>query len=240
MAETIEDLQLGELKLIQDTDAFRFGTDAVLLSDFAKTLASKRTLDLCCGNGIVPILLSHKTKTPQICGLEIQPGAYSLACRSVALNRLEERISITLGDLKQAEQFYEVRSFDVITCNPPYMKKGAAIANETDAKTIARHEVMCSLEDIIRTSARLLKQGGHLVMVHRPNRMAEVISLMREYRIEPKRLRMIHPSVTAEPTLFLIDGLLYGGSELRIMPPLILCGQDGGESEELKQIYGRR
>lgn len=237
--ETIENLQLGGLRLIQKRNGFRFGTDAVLLADFAKDVPSGQTLDLCCGNGIIPIILSHKTKTKKICGLEIQHDVLEMAKRSVLLNGLEDRVELLEGDLRHAEEYYPVRSFDLITCNPPYMRAGAAIENPSETKLIARHEITCSLEDVIRVSARLLKTGGKLLMVHRPGRLVDVLTQMRANRIEPKRLRMVYPAENHPPILFLVEGLLYGGTELRILPPLVLRDQDGRETEELKRIYER-
>lgn len=238
--ETIEDLQLGGLRLIQSRDGFRFGTDAVLLADFAKDILSEKTLDLCCGNGIIPILLSYKTKTRKICGLELQHEVAEMAKRSVILNGLENRVEICEGDLRQAETIYPVRSFDLITCNPPYMRAGTAIENPSDTKLLARHEIACSLEDVVRVSARLLKTGGKLLMVHRPARLVDVLSQMRAYRIEPKHLRMVYPAENRPPILFLVEGLLFGGSELRMLPPLILRDVSGMETEELKRIYERK
>lgn len=237
--ETVEDLQCGGLKLIQDTDLFKFGTDAVLLADFAKNAKGKNLLDMCTGNGIVPILLAAKTKLEKLYGIEIQQKSAQLAMRSVELNGLENRVSIINDDLKESLKYFEKRTFDVITCNPPYMKTNSAIVNSNDLKTIARHEVCCNLEDIISNAAGLLKVGGRFFMVHRPSRLAEVISCMKNHKLEPKKLRFVHPDEKSEPVLFLIEGLFGGGEEIRIMPPLFLKGADGSESDELKKIYER-
>lgn len=237
--ETIDDLQCGGYKLLQDSDGFKFGTDAVLLSDFAKGCRCKRLLDMCTGNGIVPILLAAKTKIGRIYGIEIQKSAAELARRSAELNALKDRVEIINGDIKEYNRYFEKRSFDAVTCNPPYMKAGSSIVNENDAKMIARHEISCTLEDIISAAAELLAVGGRFFMVHRPKRLAEVIACMKKHRIEPKRLRFVHPDEHSEPALFLIDGLIFGGEEIRIMPPLFLKGENGEESEELKAIYGR-
>lgn len=236
--ETIEGLQCGGMKLIQNKSGFRFGTDAVLLADFAKDFPAQNALDLCCGNGIIPILMAAKTRIKKLHGLEIQPEAAALARRSVALNGLERRVEIRTGDLKDSA-IYPKRHFNMITCNPPYMKTGTAIINENDAKTIARHEVKCTLDDIFLAASRLLDVKGRIFMVHRPARLAEVMSSMKRHRIEPKRLRLVFPDAKSEPTLFLIEGLLFGGEEIRIMPPLFLKNEQGGESEELKRIYNR-
>lgn len=238
--DTLEDLQCGGMKIYQDKDGFRFGTDAVLLADFAKGCRAKTALDLCTGSGIVPILLAAKTRLEKICGIELQHKAAELAQKSVSLNGLNNRVFIREGDLKNCLDFYQKRSFDMITCNPPYMKSGAAIVNESDAKVIARHEVKCSLDDVIYAASVLLKVGGRFFMVHRPTRAAEVIAAMSRYKIEPKRLRFVHPDPKSEPVLFLIEGLIFGGSELRVMPPLFLKDENGSESAELAAIYGRR
>lgn len=237
--ETIEDLQVGGLRLIQKADGFRFGIDAVLLADFAKSAPSAKTLDLCCGSGIIPILLSHKTKTPEICGIEIQPEIYAAAKRSVELNGLDDRLKLTLGDLKNAVNVYGKRQFDVITCNPPYTPAGSGIVNMSDTKLIARHEIMCTLEDVIAASSLLLKQKGRLMLVHKPGRLADIICLMRENDIEPKRIRFVHKNPSSEPSLVLVDGAYKGGRELRIAPPLYLYNENGTETEELKRIYER-
>ncbi len=237
--ETLEDLQVGNLKLIQKKDGFRFGADAVLLANFAKDTPSRCTLDLCSGSGIIPILLSYKTQTPQIFGIEIQKEIYDTAVRSVEINNLESKIMLTCGDLKDAVKIYGKRRFDVITCNPPYMPIGGAVTNPADTKLIARHEVMCTLEDILAVSAQLLKQMGRLMLVHKPTRLADIICLMRKYEIEPKRIRFVHKSTHSEPSLVLADGAYKGGKELRIAPPLYLYNDDGSETDELKRIYER-
>lgn len=237
--ESVEDLQLKGLRLIQKKEGFRFGTDAVLLADFAKKVSSKKTLDLCTGTGIVPILLAGKTKTLEIHGLEIQAEIAQMAKRSVTLNSLDERVKITEGDLKNALEYYAKSEFDLITCNPPYMKSGSAILNKTDNKIISRHEVMCTLDDIVKISAKLLKPMGHFVVVHRPNRLVDLLFGMRENSIEPKTIRFVHPSAGKPPILFLVDGMKGANRDIKILEPLILYDEMGNESEELKKIYGR-
>lgn len=237
--ETLEDLQTGGLFLIQRKSGFRFGIDAVLLADFAKDIPSQKTLDLCTGSGIIPILLSAKTNTDKIFGLEIQQTVFDTAVRSVKYNNLENRIVMTLGDVKNASEIYGKRQFDLITCNPPYMQVGRGIKNPDSEKVIARHEVLCTLEDIIEVSATLLKHRGHLVLVHKPSRLADIICLMRKNDIEPKRIRFIHKSQGAEPSLLLVDGSFKGGKELRIMPPLYLYDESGSETSDLLEVYGK-
>ncbi len=237
--ETIEDLQLNGLRIIQKKHGFRFGVDAVLLSDFAARTKPRKILDLCTGNGIVPILLSAKTDAEKICGLEIQPHICDTALRSVALNGLYPRVEITCGDLKDAVDIYGQSAFDTVTCNPPYMKRGTGLINPADEKSIARHEIMCTLEDVIRVSAQLLAPAGRLLMVHRPSRLTDIICEMRKYKIEPKELRLVSPSLGKPPNLILVSGIKNGGAELRVLPELILFNADGSETEELKEIYNR-
>lgn len=237
--ETLEDLQIGGLFLIQKKSGFRFGMDAVLLADFAKDIPSRKTLDLCTGSGIIPILLSAKTDTDKIFGLEIQQSVFDTAVRSIEYNNLENRIFLTCGDVKNAAEIYGKRQFDLITCNPPYMPNGSGIKNPDSEKVIARHEILCTLEDIISVSAQLLKHHGHLALVHKPSRLADIIYLMRENDIEPKRIRFIHKSQSTEPSLLLVDGSFKGGKELRIMPPLYLYDASGSETSDLLEVYGK-
>ena len=225
--------------LIQKQNGFKFGIDAVLLVDFAKTARSERTLDLCTGTGIVAMLLSAKTKTPVIDALEIQEEICEMAKRSVSYNKLEGRIHITQGDLKDAANIYGKAMFDKITVNPPYMKCGAGILNDTDTKTISRHEVKCTLEDVISVSASLLKPKGRLFMVHRAVRIADILCLMREYNIEPKLIRMVHPSPYKAANLVLIEGMRGAAADLKIAEPLYVYDENGNYSAEIDRIYGR-
>lgn len=236
--ETLDDLQNGRF-IIQKTDGFKFGMDAVLLADFAKGMRAKRCMDLCTGSGIVPLLLSVKTKTERIDALEIQRDIADMARRSAEYNGLSERVVIEQGDLKNAADIYGKRVFDAVTCNPPYMKCGAAVVNEADTKVISRHEVMCSLDDVMSAAADLLKVGGRLYMVHRPSRLADIFVSMRNFRIEPKRMRLVAPSADKAPNLVLIEGIFLGGAELRLEPTLYIFDENGGETEELRGIYGK-
>lgn len=237
--ETLEDLQIGGLKLIQKKDSFRFGSDAVLLSDFAKDIPSARTLDLCTGSGIIPLLLSAKTKAKEIYALELQREIYDAACRSVKLNNLENRVFPICGDLKNSSEIFEKHSFGLVTCNPPYMPAGSAVKNESECKRIARHEIACNLEDVISAASSMLCFHGYLALVHKPSRLADIICLMRKYGIEPKKIRFVHKNPQSEPSLVLVSGSYKGGCNMRIMPPLFLYNSDGSETDELKGIYGR-
>ncbi len=221
--ERLDDLQLNGLQIIQDPKRFCFGMDAVLLSDFAKVRTGEKVLDLGTGTGILPILLAGKTKGQHFTGLEIQPESAEMARRSVAYNHLEEKIEIVTGDIKEAGRLFQPAFFDVITVNPPYMADQCGIQNPQDAKAIARHEILCNLEDIFRESKKLLPEGkGRFYMVHRPVRLAEILLKMSQSHIEPKRIQLVHPYVDKEPVMVLIEGRSGARPGVRIEPPLIL------------------
>ena len=236
--ERIDDLQRNHYGIIQRKGTFCFGMDAVLLSGFARAKKQERCLDLGCGNGIIPILMEAKTEGKHFTGLEIQPESADMAKRSVALNGLQDRIDIVEGDIKDASKIFGASSFHVVTTNPPYMTAQHGLTNVYEAKTIARHEVLCNLEDIIRESARLLMPGGRFYMVHRPFRLAEIISLMVQYRMEPKRMRLVYPYVDREPNMVLIEGLRGGKSRMTVEKPLIVYKEPGKYTDEIYDVYG--
>lgn len=240
--ERIDDLQTkNNLRLIQNPDWFCFGVDAVLLADFAaKTIKTgAKVLDLCTGNGIVPLLLTEKTAASHITGLEIQECVAEMARRSVLLNNIEEKVYIETGDLKNAIDIFGAESFDNITCNPPYKERHGGLKNATDVVTVARHEIFCNLEDIISVSAKCLKPYGKLCMIHRPERLADIICLMRKYRLEPKRMRFVHPSPSKTANMILIEGAKYGNPKLFLEPPLYVYDNEGKYTQEIDEIYGR-
>ena len=236
--ERIDELQRNGYRIIQNPERFCFGMDAVLLSGFARAKKQGRCLDLGCGNGIIPILMEAKTEGKHFTGLEIQPESADMAKRSVALNGLQDRIDIVEGDIKDASKIFGASSFHVVTTNPPYMTAQHGLTNVYEAKTIARHEVLCNLEDIIRESARLLMPGGRFYMVHRPFRLAEIISLMVQYRMEPKRMRLVYPYVDREPNMVLIEGLRGGKSRMTVEKPLIVYKEPGKYTDEIYDVYG--
>ena len=236
--ERIDELQRNGYRIIQNPERFCFGMDAVLLSGFARAKKQERCLDLGCGNGIIPILMEAKTEGKHFTGLEIQPESADMAKRSVALNGLQDRIDIVEGDIKDASKIFGASSFHVVTTNPPYMTAQHGLTNLYEAKTIARHEVLCNLEDIIRESARLLMPGGRFYMVHRPFRLAEIISLMVQYRMEPKRMRLVYPYVDREPNMVLIEGLRGGKSRMTVEKPLIVYKEPGKYTDEIYDVYG--
>ena len=236
--ERIDELQRNGYRIIQNPERFCFGMDAVLLSGFARAKKQERCLDLGCGNGIIPILMEAKTEGKHFTGLEIQPESADMAKRSVALNGLQDRIDIVEGDIKDASKIFGASSFHVVTTNPPYMTAQHGLTNVYEAKTIARHEVLCNLEDIIRESARLLMPGGRFYMVHRPFRLAEIISLMVQYRMEPKRMRLVYPYVDREPNMVLIEGLRGGKSRMTVEKPSIVYKEPGKYTDEIYDVYG--
>ena len=221
--ERLDDLQLDGYEIIQNPERFCFGIDAVLLSDFVRVKKEETVLDLGTGTGILPILLAAKTQGKHFTGLEIQAESADMAVRSVDHNRLGDRIDIVTGDIKEAAEIFRPAFFDVIVTNPPYMLAEHGLQNPGDAKAIARHEVLCTLDDILRESGKLLQESkGRFYMIHKPFRLAEIIIKMNQYKIEPKRIRFIHPYVDKEPTMVLIEGIKGGKSRVKIEPPVIM------------------
>lgn len=236
--ERMDDLQRNGYRIIQNPDKFCFGMDAVLLSGFVRAKAGSRILDMGTGTGIIPILLAAKTEAAHLTGLEIQEESADMARRSVALNGLEKKIAIVTGDIKEAGNLFDAASFDVITCNPPYMIGQHGLVNPGDAKAIARHEILCTLEDVIGQAAKLLKPGGNFFMVHRPFRLAEIMVLLRAYRLEPKRMQLVHPFVDKEPNMVLIEANRGGKPRMTVERPLIVYREPGVYMEEIYEIYG--
>ncbi|MCI8570426.1 MAG: tRNA1(Val) (adenine(37)-N6)-methyltransferase [Lachnospiraceae bacterium] len=236
--ERIDDLQRNHYKIIQDSDRFCFGMDAVLLSGFARAKEGDRVLDLGTGTGIIPILMEAKTCAAHLSGLEIQPDSADMARRSVKLNGLEEKIEIVTGDIKEAVSLFGPASFDVVTCNPPYMTEHHGLTNPGVPKAIARHELLCTLEDVISQAGRLLKPGGNLYMVHRPFRLADIFVLLRQYKIEPKRMKLVYPFVDKEPNMVLIEANRGGRPRMTVEKPLIVYKEPGVYTDEIYEVYG--
>ncbi|WP_442852421.1 tRNA1(Val) (adenine(37)-N6)-methyltransferase [Butyrivibrio sp. AE2015] len=212
--------------------------DAVLLSGFASAPDGGRVLDLGTGTGIIPILMAAKTGAKELVGLEIQPESAEMANRSVILNDLEEKVKIVEGDIKEAGELFEAASFDVVTSNPPYMIGGHGLQNPDGPKAIARHEVLCDLEDVVKAAARCLKPGGKFYMVHRPFRLAEIMVVMNRYKLEPKRMRLVYPFIDKEPSMVLIEGARGGKSRITVEPPLIIYESQHKYTKEIYDIYG--
>lgn len=236
--EQLDDLQNG-YHLIQAKNGFRFGVDAVLLADYAKERIGRCVLDLCCGNGIVPVLLAAKTACPSICGLEIQAESASLAKRNVRLNGLEERIRIVEGDLKESTAFFAPASFSSVTCNPPYMIGTHGLHNPDSAAAIARHELLCTFEDIAANASKLLEHHGRFYLVHRPFRLPELMTTLIRHRLEPKRMRLVYPMIDREPSMVLLECVKGGRARMTVDPPLFIYETPGVYTREILDIYGK-
>lgn len=235
--ERVDDLHRNGYLIIQDPKKFCFGVDAVLLSDFAKANKGEKVLDLGTGTGIIPILMEAKSSGEHFWGLEIQAESAEMAQRSVKLNKLDEKIDIVQGDIKELGNIFKASSFDVVTTNPPYMNTGGGITNDFSPKAIARHEVLVSLEDIARESSRLLKFGGRFYMVHRPHRLTDIMCILREYKLEPKKLRLVQPYANKEPNMVLIEAVRSGKPMVKVLPTLVIYGEDGKYTDETIKIY---
>lgn len=237
--ERIDDLERNGLKIIQDKERFCFGMDAVLLSGFVGELKEgDRVLDMGTGTGIIPILLTAKTKASEFVALEIQHDSADMAERSVLLNNLENKISIVEGDIKEAANLFKKASFDAVTCNPPYMIGQHGIQNPESALSIARHEVLCTFEDVVSNAAAVLKPGGKFFLVHRPFRLAEIIVTLSKYKLEPKRMKLVYPFIDSEPNMVLIEAVRGGKSRITVEKPLIVYKEPGKYTDEIYEIYG--
>ncbi len=235
--ERLDDLQRCGYKLIQNTGIFCFGMDAVLLCAFANVREGDRVLDLGTGNGVIPILLKGRTRGSHFTGLEIQDINVDMAKRSVLYNSIEEYVDIVHGDIKEASAIFGGASFDVVTSNPPYMNENHGLTNPESHKAIARHEILCTLEDVIREGSKVLKLGGSFCMVHRPHRLTEIFELMRKYKVEPKRMRMVHSFIDKEATMVLVEGIRGGRPMIKVEKPLIIYESQGKYTEEIIRLY---
>ena len=238
--ERIDDLEFKGLRIIQNEKGFCFGMDSVLLSDFAKNIKNNSTvLDLGTGTGIIPILLCGKTNLRKVVGIEIQQDVANMAKRSSQLNNLQDRFEVVNTNIIDLKNIYEKQSFDVIVTNPPYKKENTGITNENEAKLISRHEITANLEDFISISKDLLKDKGEFYMVHRPERLVDILSLMRKYKIEPKILKFVSPNKNKEPNLILIKGIKNANSFLRVEKNLYVYNEDGKYTDEILKIYNK-
>ena len=234
----MDDLQRNGYRIIQNPEKFCFGMDAVLLSGFAKVKKGEQVLDLGTGTGIIPILLKGKTQGKHFTGLEIQEESAEMARRSVNFNGLSGEISIVTGDIREAADLFGAASFDVVNSNPPYMTGSHGLTNPGEAKAIARHELLCTLEDVIREASAVLKPQGRFYMVHRPFRLAEIFCTMSRYRLEPKRMRLVYPYADREPNMVLIEGLKGGRPRITVEKPLIVYKSPGVYTDEIYDVYG--
>ena len=236
--ERLDDLQRNGYKIIQDPGRFCFGMDAVLLSGFAKVKPGERVVDLGTGTGIIPILLEARSKGASFTGLEIQPESADMAERSVRFNDLQERVHIVNGDIKEAVQIFGAASCHVETTNPPYMTAQHGLQNPDQPKAIARHEVLCTLEDVISQAAGLLMPGGRFYMVHRPFRLAEIMTGLCAHGLEPKRMQLVYPYVDREPNMVLMEAVKGGRPRITVEKPLIIYKEPGKYMDEIYDIYG--
>lgn len=236
--ERVDELHRKGYQIIQNPKKFCFGMDAVLLSGFARILPGEVVLDLGTGTGIIPILLEAKTDGKHYTGLEIQEESADMARRSVAMNKLQDKIDIVEGDIKEASAIFGLASFDVLTCNPPYMNHNHGIINPGEAKAIARHEILCSLEDVIRETSRLLKPNGRFYLVHRPFRLIEIINTLSKYKLETKRMKLVHPYLDREPNMVLMECIKGAKTMVKIEAPLIVYKEPKVYTDEIYEIYG--
>ena len=234
--ERIDDLQYKGLKIIQNTDGFCFGVDSVLLTEFAKDMKKNKTIvDLGTGTGIIGILLSKKVEASKVIGIEIQKDVAEMASRSVELNNLQNTMQILNEDVKNLS--LEKNSFDYVVTNPPYKKIGTGIINKEDKQIISRHETTVNLDEWIKVASKLLKDNGAIYMVHRPERLNEIIENLRKYRLEPKRVRFVYPKISKDANLVLIKAVKYANSFLKVEKPLIIYNEDGSYTDEILKIY---
>lgn len=236
--ERLDDLQRNGYKIIQNPKKFCFGMDAVLLSGFVVVKEGEVVLDLGTGTGIIPILLEAKSPGKHFSALEIQEESADMARRSVQLNNLQNKIDVVTGDIKEASKIFGAASFDVVTTNPPYMNDHHGLKNLYLPKAIARHEILCSLEDVIREGSKVLRPGGRFYMVHRPFRLAEIIRVLSEYKLEPKRMKMVHPFIEKEPNMVLLEAVKGGKPMMKVEKPLIVYKEPGVYMDEIYDIYG--
>ncbi|MFD2611567.1 tRNA1(Val) (adenine(37)-N6)-methyltransferase [Paenibacillus gansuensis] len=234
--ERMDDLLTENLKIIQSDEVFSFSMDAVLLARFCSVPSKGRILDFCSGNGVIPLLMSTRTKA-HIDGVEIQERLFGMAVRSVEMNGLQDQIHIHHGDLRNYHIEAGYGMYDLITVNPPYMQTITGVQNENEHYAIARHEIHCTLDDVIAACARQSRTGGKVAMVHRPSRMTDLLCTLRSHRLEPKRIRYVHPRAGAEANMVLIEAVRDAKPEVRLLPPLIVYREDGTYCEELMQIY---
>jgi len=235
--ERIDSLQRNGYSIIQNSTRFCFGMDAVLLTEFVNLKKGDRVIDLCTGTGVIPILLCAKSQAEHFEAVEIQEETADMAKRSVILNNLEDRIDVKCEDLNNLKSVFENASFDAVTVNPPYMIPGKALVNPDESKAIARHEIKCTLKDVLSESSRLLKNGGKLFMVHKPERLDEIIVALKEVKLEPKRLRIVYPRIDSKPNMILIEGAKCANAGMIVEKPLIIYDESGKYTREVAKIY---
>ena len=232
-------LNFSDNIIYQNDDYFAFSLDSVLLANFVTIkLSDKKIIDFCCGNGPIPMLMSFRTKA-RIFGVELQKEIYDMGYDSICENKMDNQIELINVDVKNISDIFESESMDIVTCNPPYFKyKDDSLVNDNDIKTIARHEVMLNLEDVIKNARYILKNGGTFAMVHRPDRMIEIINIMQKYGIEPKRIRLVYPKIGKDANILLIEGIKNGKTGLKVLSPLYTHNDDGSYVDEIREMFG--
>lgn len=244
--ERIDDLNLNGKKIVQDTDLFLFGMDSVLLANMVKgTNKDTNILDLGTGSAVMPVILTEKVKLNKVIGVELQDKMYDLAVKNIKLNELEDKVFVLHEDLKNVEKIRKEiinitgrSTVDIVISNPPYKSKGTGTINEVDEKYIARHEVKCTLEDVFKTASKLLKFKGKLYMVHKPERIADLICIARKYNLELKTLTFLQPTKIKKPSIVLLEYVLGGGNECTVLPNIIEYDDNGNYTDEIYGIYG--
>ena len=232
-------LNFSDNIIYQNDDYFAFSLDSVLLANFVTIkLSDKKILDFCTGNAPIPMLMSFRTKA-RIFGVELQKNIYDLGIKSVVDNGMDKQIKLINADVNNISNYFDAESIDVVTCNPPYFKyEDSSLVNDNEVKTIARHEVYLKLEDVIRNSRYVLKNGGTFAMVHRPDRMIEIIDLMKKYGIEPKKMRLVYPKMGKEANILLIEGIKNGKVGLKVLSPLYTHNEYGSYVDEIRLMFG--
>lgn len=236
--ERVDDLERCGFKIIQNTEMFCFGMDAVLLSGYAYAKKNEKVLDLCTGNGIIPILMAAKTPAERIVGIEIQKDIADLAKRSVAANGLGDRVNIIHADIKNAGELLQSGIFDVVTCNPPYMIDSHGIKNPDSPRAIARHEIMCTFDDVAAAASKMLRPQGRFFLIHRPFRLTDIFETLTKHGLEPKRMKLVHPYADREPNMVLMEAVLGGRRRLTVERPLIVYESPNCYTKEIYDIYG--
>ena len=239
--ERIDNLEYKGLKIIQNRSGFCFGIDSILLSDFAKDIKKEsEVLDLGTGTGIISILLCGKTKLKHITGVEIQEDVFKMAKKSIELNNLENRFKIINEDIKNLSKIFPANSFDAIVTNPPYKKENTGLTSNDKTQLISRHEVMCNIENIAKISSYLLKSNCSIYMVHRPDRLVDIIQSFKKYKLEPKKIRFVYPKIGKEPNLILVKATKGAKEFLKVENPLIVYNEDGTYTDEILEIYNKK